>query len=336
MKELKKPDNEIIFFDAWKHEYSNPALALVTILIQKYETNSSTANALVYTAANILSHKFLNMDLQSITRSVRKSSKDAESLNTELEKLVTKKLKDKKLLIFIDDLDRCDVENTLMVLTVMKLFLEIKNCICIAAVDFNRLATAWALKYGKDLTLIKEGTTYLEKIFQIRIGIPHPSSDQILAYLKEIVPKMPDNFLNLLSEVGPSNPRDIKRMLNLAIFRNYALGNDEISEVIALLGTIFEKILSNRGVSEFTKACGNIANVVDLVILHGDDWDIIKGRFAFNQAYIQEHNPDSMQQSKVFFEYAQKILKDLNTTNDTLVPYFDKMIRSSNEAVRFP
>lgn len=165
MKELKKPDDEIIFFEAWKHEYSNPALALVTTIIQKYEKNLSISTRLVLTAANILSHKFLNMDLRTIANSIRKSSTEAVSLNTELEKIVTKKLKDKKLLILIDDLDRCDVENTLMVLAVMKLFLEIKNCICIAAVDFNRLATAWALKYGKDPKLIKEGTTYLEKIF---------------------------------------------------------------------------------------------------------------------------------------------------------------------------
>lgn len=334
MKELKKPDEEIIFFEAWKHEYSNPALALVTTIIQKYEKDLSTSQALVYTTANILSHKFLNMDLKAITNSIRKSSKEAVSLNTALEKLVTTKLKDKKLLIFIDDLDRCDVENTLMVFAVMKLFLEIKNCICIAAVDLNRLATAWAWKYGKDPKLIKEGTTYLEKIFQIRIGIPHPSSGQLQDYLKEIVPDMPENFLKFLSEVGPSNPRNIKRMLNLAIFRNYVLGNDDKSEVIALLGTIFEIILSNRGVIEFIRACGNSENVLDLVILHGNDWPMIKQRFSFNQNYITEHNPDVMVQSKLFFEYAQKILKDLNTTKDVLVPYFDKMIRSSNEARR--
>lgn len=333
-KELKRKNQEIIFFEAWKHEYSNPTLALVATIVQKYEANSSNARALIYTAANILSHKFLNMDLKAITDSARKSSIDAESFHTSLETIINKKLKNKKLFIFIDDLDRCDVENTLMILAFIKLFLDIKNCICIAAVDLNRLATAWAFKYGKDPALIKEGIVYLEKIFQIRIGIPQPSSTQLRDYLKQLVPNISDDFLKLLSEVGPSNPRNIKRMLNLAIFRSFVLGSDDKAEVIALLGTIFEQILSNKGASQFAKSCGNSRNFIDLIIHQGNKWDNIKGRFKFNQSFISDYNPNVMSQSKLFFEYAQKILKSLGTSEAELEPYFDKLIRSSNEENR--
>ena len=75
-------------------------------------------------------------------------------------------MKIKKLIILIDDLDRCDVENSLQILSVLKLFLDIENIICIAAVDYKRLENAWLRKYTiQDKMHQNDAKQYLDKIF---------------------------------------------------------------------------------------------------------------------------------------------------------------------------
>ena len=109
-------------------------------------------------------------------------------LSDQLSNIIRNKFDQKKLVIIIDDLDRCDVENALQLLTVTKLFLDIENCICIAAVDFNRLKQAWHQKYRTDNSTSgsdSDGSEYLDKIFQVRIGIPRPSAEQIREYVKD-------------------------------------------------------------------------------------------------------------------------------------------------------
>ena len=84
------------------------------------------------------------------------------------------------MIIIIDDLDRCDVENSLQILSIIKLFFDLPNCICIAAVDFNRLKNAWLRKYSiQDIVNQNDASEYLDKIFQVRIGIPEPTEEQI-------------------------------------------------------------------------------------------------------------------------------------------------------------
>jgi hypothetical protein len=125
----------------------------------------------------------------------------------------------------------------------MKLFLGMANCVCITAVDFKRLEQAWHHKYGVDETRTNTGSEYLDKIFQIKIGIPQPTSDMIKEYIKTLVSNLPDELLDLFSTIGPKNPRSIKKMLNLVSYRRSIL-NSDCNDITASLWTLLETILS--------------------------------------------------------------------------------------------
>lgn len=325
-----------LFFEAWKHEYSDPSLALVEHVISGSARikGKTVAKGIVKLLAEVLAQQTIGMKAQEIEDLFRARTIAVETITDKFEAAIKSGIGKKKLVVFIDDLDRCSVENSLKILSIIKLFLNVQNCIFVAAVDFKRLEQAWILKYGTYEKNTKDARSYLEKIFQIRIGIPHPNSEQVKEYIQTLVPKMPSYLLDLVSKIGPTNPRNIKRMLNLILYRNSLLGSDEPAEVVAVLGTIFEEILSNYGAAIFIKAIGNARNVIDLVVQHGDQWDSIKERFNFKQESILKYNPNVMEDAKVFFDSAQKIFKNLKKTEEELVPYFDNMIKASNEAIR--
>ncbi|WP_420546594.1 P-loop NTPase fold protein [Nitrosopumilus sp.] len=121
--------------------------------------------------------------------------------------------------------------------------------ICVAAVDFKRLEQAWYQKYGTDKKSEEEGRSYLQKIFQVRIGMPTPSEEQLEEFYQSLLGKSENKEINskilsLLIQIGPKNPRAIKRMMNLAAFRMSQLEEQKIeSQSAAIFWTVLEVIV---------------------------------------------------------------------------------------------
>ena len=223
-KRLEKSDVDTLFFEAWRHENSNPGLTLVSYLLNRYINDHVKKIAILKSVGNILSQKFLNMDLTQIIDSFTDNQVTDTSVFSRSDQFALDDKIKKKLVVIIDDLDRCDVENTLQLLSVMKIFLDSSKIICVAAVDFKRLEQAWHQKYGTDKKSEEEGRSYLQKIFQVRIGMPTPDEMQLTEFYESLMSKREDKeiekkILSLLIHVGPKNPRAIKRMINLASFR---------------------------------------------------------------------------------------------------------------------
>jgi len=246
-KNLDYNRSTVIFFEAWKHESGNPAVALVTKIMSTLYGDAGIIQKIVEIAADAIVRKTMNMKLDEIVNSLWQGFSAAEDLSKELEKAVQNQLGGKQLVLLIDDLDRCDIENTLLMLALIKLFLDIKDCICVAAIDFQRVEQAWFSKYGIEKVdgeseWEREGRQYLEKIFQIRVPIPHPILEERRKFIDGLVPSIPGNLLDLLAEFGPVNPRGIKRMLNLVSYRTLQTidGNGQIA---AILWTLLEEIL---------------------------------------------------------------------------------------------
>ena len=218
---LEKEKIETLFFEAWKYEYTNPSLALIAEISNKYRgKDTELAKKIVEAAIFILTNKFLDIDIEAVGRILRGNAQRISSITDDLKKIIDSI--GKKLVIVIDDLDRCDVENSLQILALMKLFLSTDNCITIAAVDFKRLQQAWKMKY-QITENDKESRDYLDKIFQIRIAIPVPTRVRIMEYLLSLTENMPNELQEIFATLSPSNPRAIKRMLNLISYRSFLL-----------------------------------------------------------------------------------------------------------------
>jgi tetratricopeptide (TPR) repeat protein len=118
-----------------------------------------------------------------------------------------------RMVVFIDDLDRCISEKTIDILEAIKLFLNVRHSVFVIGADKGRIEEGIIAKYGKKSECW--AGNYLEKIVQIPFPLPPLRKDviteqfiqglDISAEIKKYAP--------ILAEVG-DNPRTIKRLLN--------------------------------------------------------------------------------------------------------------------------
>ena len=141
-------------------------------------------------------------------------------------------LKGKRLIIFIDDLDRCNASNILELLETIKNVLGIANLIFCITVDMKQIERAWELRYNSNTGKI-EGKEYIEKLFPVVFSLPPKTDDDVGNYLDSLV-NLNDKYSKLRSHLIKSltsNPRKIKRMLNIIFFLiyNYDLDNYDVN-----------------------------------------------------------------------------------------------------------
>ena len=141
-----------------------------------------------------------------------------------------------KLIIFIDDLDRCSPENAVTIFESIKVFFDIEGIVFVLGLSNEIVELAINKKYehfgGKF-----SGEDYLKKIIQLPIKIPQWQPKDIETYLeKSLLKNYSDSKLEhilksnskLISEAVEPNPREIKRFLNTFILTNQILMNSEM------------------------------------------------------------------------------------------------------------
>ncbi|MEN6373055.1 MAG: leucine-rich repeat domain-containing protein [Armatimonadota bacterium] len=134
--------------------------------------------------------------------------------------------RNERMVVFIDDLDRCMPDVALEVLEALKLYLNIDRMIFVVGVDkiaINELVKEHCTKLG--LSEERSGN-YLAKMFQVEVELSH-GEQQIEDYLEEqlkgigYMDKLTDKeqgiFRKLILKFGGENPREIKRLVNSAV-----------------------------------------------------------------------------------------------------------------------
>ena len=144
---------------------------------------------------------------------------------------------DARIVLFIDDLDRCLPEITLEVLEAIKLYLAIPQIMFVVGLD-REVVDGVVVKHYETHGLGKDkARQYLDKIFQVEIQIP-PSERQMEDFLEKQIAALnastthywkntlEDNDRIILEsgirELAQANPRESKRLLNSALLRGRA------------------------------------------------------------------------------------------------------------------
>jgi hypothetical protein len=126
-------------------------------------------------------------------------SSQEQIIKSEFEKVVDRLTENgkKRLVISIDNLDRCRPEAAIQVLETLFLITHVPNCAFIVAADQQVLVSFLNREYrGTDFS----GTKYLEKIFPYYFRVPDPwvawaynevngAEDEVLALLEFLIPK---------------------------------------------------------------------------------------------------------------------------------------------------
>jgi transcriptional regulator with XRE-family HTH domain len=134
-----------------------------------------------------------------------------------------------RMVILIDDLDRCMPQITLQVIEAMRLYLNIEKLIFIIGVDKRVIQELVSRRYER-LGLTKERSKdYLAKMFQVEVSLTL-SEDQMIAFLdhqlklRQILylrDHLEDHeyqlFRDLIFKLGGRNPREVKRLINSAL-----------------------------------------------------------------------------------------------------------------------
>lgn len=252
--ELKKK-YKTFYFNAWKYEKDNNlAFSLFEFLIDEIENDDDYKKYLQDKKKDTIlkfghdllvgSLKGINIGFPFLMWNAGSLIKNLEDMEKEkkLKKSLYKKINDfenefeallgyeeeKTWIIFIDDLDRCEAENVLNLLSAIKLFFTLGKgkVIYFCGVDKNAVSKAVKVKYGE----IIKSEEYLEKIFDISFNM---SKDfQIVKLLNHYFPNENKDFIDKMErffkEVKFKNPRHLKKVLNkYTIVREFKKDNQD-------------------------------------------------------------------------------------------------------------
>lgn len=136
--------------------------------------------------------------------------------------------KGERIVVFIDDLDRCMPEISLKVLEALKLYLDIPGLIFVVGVDrqvVDQLVQGHYERYGLSPD---KSRYYLAKMFPVEVEVG-PTDIQVEAYLgtllsnnkqwNELSSKEQEIFQNVINHLADRSPREVRRLVDSALIR---------------------------------------------------------------------------------------------------------------------
>ncbi|MBC7262494.1 MAG: SUMF1/EgtB/PvdO family nonheme iron enzyme, partial [Chloroflexi bacterium] len=131
-----------------------------------------------------------------------------------------------RLVLFVDDLDRCLPEKAVEVLEAIKLFLDVPGCVFVLGLERKVIEEGIRVKY-KDFVVVPGGAApivgrdYLEKIIQVPFNLPPIDSGDIRAFICQVARQSRASALrqtlegqaDIFATGLEANPRRIKRAL---------------------------------------------------------------------------------------------------------------------------
>ena len=148
-----------------------------------------------------------------------------------------------RLVLFIDDLDRCLPAVTLEVLEALKLYLNLEPIMFVVGLDREVVDAVVTEHYKKAGLGPEKARLYLNKLFQVEIQVP-ASDAQVGAYSKALIQRLNketgDYWRENLGDgtiaretldegilyLAAGNPREVKRLLNSALVRGHSAASN--------------------------------------------------------------------------------------------------------------
>jgi uncharacterized protein YjbI with pentapeptide repeats len=156
----------------------------------------------------------------------------------------------RRIIIFIDDLDRCLPEKALELLESIKTFFDMEGIVFVIGIDPSTIDPITQTKYGKDSKI--DGMKYLQKIVQLPYTMPLWNagrlSDTITNMIKNthlpnnVIEKVRDTKMQeLIIKATELNPRDVKRFINSIVISHELYGHeiDDIEKIIVIQAFYF-------------------------------------------------------------------------------------------------
>jgi len=140
---------------------------------------------------------------------------------------------ERRLFVFVDDLDRCLPEDAVAALEAIKLFLDLNGCVFVLGMDREVVEQGIRVRYASFEKVGFDARAYLDKIIQVPFNLPPLGSAQIDRYLGHLSSEAGGSAAalcrDLIRAAAPPNPRTLKRVLNALLLTLYLDGHDDAS-----------------------------------------------------------------------------------------------------------
>lgn len=121
-----------------------------------------------------------------------------------------------RVIVFVDDLDRCAPDKIAEVFEAVKMFVGTKRTITVIGVDYGVVCKAVKRKY--EMSDVGDAVEYLEKLFQVPFHLPPLQPEQIEEFIRLQYPDVPiqdPDVPSVLAYGLEPNPRKVKQILNV-------------------------------------------------------------------------------------------------------------------------
>lgn len=233
-----EPVVKTIYFNTWQYSQfkmsENLYASFISNIVSALGENSND-NEVLSSIKNIAKNVFkissrlaknvikdtANIDIDELEGEIAaKELERAESIRNLKEKFadIVNKTKGERgrVVIFVDDLDRLNPEIAVELLEVMKLFMDVPNCIFVLAIDYEVVVNGVRKKFGSDMSEDK-CRSFFDKIIQLPFSMP-VGSYHIEKMLKKVIGEIINDYISPIgilvkSSLG-ANPRTLKRLAN--------------------------------------------------------------------------------------------------------------------------
>ena len=138
----------------------------------------------------------------------------------------------KRVVVFVDELDRCSADDVVEALETMRIFLETTNCVFVVAIDQQSLEQALRRKARQETPVdethpyFSSAGSYIDKIFQYQVALPPLRSRDMEGFVRKLVAdrsglwkdlRDQDELQDVIGALAPTHvtsPRRIKVLLN--------------------------------------------------------------------------------------------------------------------------
>lgn len=237
----QKAENIVIKYDAWENSfYSDPLIAILSCIIDGIEDEShlsfgkenikNAAKAVIDTGAELSPKiKKLRIVIQGLINAIKSFQCQIDTTNLaefkSYKKLLneTKELLDKitlsedggsqsKLIILVDEIDRCLPDVQLKILERFHHLFDVKNCAVIVTMNQNSVAQTVRTIYGVD------GYEYLQKFFDFTFSLRTSANE----YFRNLL----DDYVNALTKIGV--PKDQAEIPTKLAYQCLLYGNKRV------------------------------------------------------------------------------------------------------------
>jgi predicted KAP-like P-loop ATPase len=223
-----REDVKTIWFNAWAYGDEPIGLALLQQILIEFqkedgfkEKGKTLLGNVVKLGSDALLRKITTITLEEAKDIFENSIKLKSTLRHDFETVIDECLEDGgRLVVFIDDLDRCLPEKTIEILEVIKLFLDVPKCIFVIGVEKEVIERGIEVRYKSKKQKPISGKDYIEKIIQVPFTLPPIREEDMVDFIENLgIRGREKGYVKIVAKYTGCNPRKVKLFLNVLRIR---------------------------------------------------------------------------------------------------------------------